>query len=267
MLNLAWGGYQNGAIPDTAMSPIDSRGHRLEHVAATQFLALQAAMLHDLGRTIAVAPGADSSFRTVAQQQADYQLYLRGGNVAAVPGTSNHGWGRAVDITGYEVHGDVWAWLLAHAGEYGYSHVTGAASGERWHWECTTPPGTTIAGGNATLIQEKDLNMGAYIISSPIGVTLVIDGVVAAGANTSDEYAGVKGATALTISGAQHKDYLAKLTQKQGLPLLCRVNGEAGVYILTDKLRPIQVQATLASLQSAGAPTVTISPAERDAWQ
>jgi hypothetical protein len=151
MLNLSWGGYRNGYIPDSAMSPIDSQGHRLEHVAAAQFLAMQAAMLRDLGRTITVAPGADSAFRTIAQQQADYNLYMQGGNVASAPGLSNHGWGRAVDITGYEVHDDVWNWLLTHAGDYGYSHVTGAASGERWHWESTNAPSAT-ASLNATLI-------------------------------------------------------------------------------------------------------------------
>jgi hypothetical protein len=150
MLDLSWGGYRNGYIPDSAMSPIDSQGHRLESTAAAEFLAMQAAMLRDLGRTISVAPGDDSAFRTIAQQQVDYDLYMQGGNVASAPGLSNHGWGRAVDITGYEVHDDVWNWLLTHAAAYGYSHATGALSGERWHWECTTTPGTVAVGGNAT---------------------------------------------------------------------------------------------------------------------
>jgi hypothetical protein len=156
MLDLSWGGYHNGYIPDSAMSPIDNQGHRLEHTAAAEFLAMQAAMLHDLGRTITVAPGDDSAFRTIAQQQADYDLYLHGGNVASAPGLSNHGWGRAVDITGYEVHDDVWAWLLAHAAAYGYSHATGALSGERWHWESTNAP-SAVAGGNATPIPNQEV--------------------------------------------------------------------------------------------------------------
>jgi hypothetical protein len=150
------------------MSPIDSQGHRLEHAAATQFLAMQAAMLHDLGRTIGVAPGDDSAFRTIAQQQVDYDLYLHGGNVASAPGLSNHGWGRAVDITGYEVHDDVWNWLLTHAGEYGYSHVTGAASGERWHWESTnTPSATAIAGdGNSIPVTPKEFQVDTIFKTS-----------------------------------------------------------------------------------------------------
>jgi hypothetical protein len=173
MLNLAWGGYRNGYIPDAAMSPIDSQGHRLESTAAAEFLAMQAAMLRDLGRTISVAPGDDSAFRTIAQQQVDYNLYLQGGNVASAPGLSNHGWGRAVDITGYEVHDDVWAWLLAHAGEYGYSHATGALSGERWHWESTSTPGTTTASAGSTplpttYVEEDEMKVwklgNSYII-------------------------------------------------------------------------------------------------------
>jgi hypothetical protein len=142
MINLSWGGYTNGALPDTVLAPIDDQGHKLERAAAAKFLAMQAAMLHDLGRTINVAPGADSAFRTLAQQQADYDLYVNhNGNVAAYPGTSNHGWGRAVDITGYEVRADVWQWLLSNAGTYGFSWQTGQASGERWHWESLNTPG------------------------------------------------------------------------------------------------------------------------------
>lgn len=168
MINLSWGGYQNGAIPASAMSPIDSAGHVLESAAAARFLAMQAAMLHDLGRTISVAPGSDSAFRTVAQQQADYRLYQQGGNVAAIPGTSNHGWGRAVDITGYESSTAVWNWLLAHAAEYGFSWATGQASGERWHWESLTPPGTVVADVSSTPLatptteQDYTMTQGAF---------------------------------------------------------------------------------------------------------
>lgn len=171
MINLQWGGHTNGSIPDSALSPIDSQGHKLEHTAAVKFLAMQAAMLATLGRTITVAPGADSAMRTLAQQQADYDLYINHhGNVAAVPGTSNHGWGRAVDITGYEVHDDVWAWLLAHAAEYGYSHATGALSGERWHWESYNTPGTitTAAASSSSLPTPKKRRpiMAAFVRSN-----------------------------------------------------------------------------------------------------
>lgn len=60
------------------------------------------------------------------------------GAAAAIPGTSNHGWGRAVDIT------DVGGFHSAHyralaqiAGYYGWSNAAGKKIGEYWHWEYT----------------------------------------------------------------------------------------------------------------------------------
>lgn len=62
---------------------------------------------------------------------------------AAVPGTSNHGWGLAVDIANasYPYGGTksaIYAWLEKHACEYGWVHPTWARNKntwEPWHWE------------------------------------------------------------------------------------------------------------------------------------
>jgi hypothetical protein len=54
--------------------------------------------LTDLGHEI-YAEGAQGCYRDLAHQRELYSLYLSGqGNLAAVPGTSNHGWGLAVDL-------------------------------------------------------------------------------------------------------------------------------------------------------------------------
>ena len=46
-----------------------------------------------------VPDGPRSSYRSYEEQQELYEDYLNGtGNLAAVPGTSNHGWGTAVDV-------------------------------------------------------------------------------------------------------------------------------------------------------------------------
>ena len=45
-----------------------------------------------------VPNGSMSSYRTLEQQKLLYGRYLAGGNLAAVPGQSNHGWGLAVDV-------------------------------------------------------------------------------------------------------------------------------------------------------------------------
>jgi D-alanyl-D-alanine carboxypeptidase len=60
------------------------------------------------------------------------------GYAAAIPGTSNHGWGRAVDITdmgGFNT--SRYRALSAVAGYYGWSNAAGRRIGEWWHWEYT----------------------------------------------------------------------------------------------------------------------------------
>jgi len=58
---------------------------------------------------------------------------------AAVPGQSNHGWGRAVDIKGVgDFHSARYRALVDLAGHFGWSNKNGRAIGEFWHWEYTS---------------------------------------------------------------------------------------------------------------------------------
>jgi hypothetical protein len=56
---------------------------------------------------------------------------------AAVPGTSNHGWGKAIDIHdlsgGLPTGGSAYRWLKANAGRFGYNNPI--LTNEAWHWE------------------------------------------------------------------------------------------------------------------------------------
>jgi LAS superfamily LD-carboxypeptidase LdcB len=71
------------------------------------------------------------------------QLYGEKPDLAAVPGTSNHGWGLAVDLCGgIERFGTPqYGWMLANAGRFGFVHPGWADPGngreEPWHWEYT----------------------------------------------------------------------------------------------------------------------------------
>lgn len=192
MVNLAWGGYSNGQIPVDHLTEF-MPGYRLESTAAAQFMRMRQACYDATGCWINPAPQYDipSSYRDLSAQWAAWNLYQSGrGNIAAYPGGSNHGWARAIDLTGYEnTSNGVWAWLQLHAAEFGYSNATGAATGtppgERWHWECLTNPGTTIAGGNAKPLQEdeddmkyelgSDTNQGIYVLG-PQGVSAIPGG-------------------------------------------------------------------------------------------
>ncbi|WP_420123252.1 M15 family metallopeptidase [Nakamurella sp.] len=133
----AWGGYQNGRIPATALCPIPSKpALQLECGASTAFDQLNTAFKAQFGQDIGITDG----YRSYDEQ---VQCRLAKGSLYANPGTSNHGWGKAVDIGGCcginTGTGPAFDWLTANAGRYGWNHPAWAQAGgskpEPWHWE------------------------------------------------------------------------------------------------------------------------------------
>lgn len=118
--------YGNGRIPASALELVGIKGHKLFTDAAQSFKTMRAA---------AAADGIDISI-TDSYRDYDEQvdlvrrkgLYSQGG-LAARPGTSNHGWGMAVDM---DVTAAGLAWLRAHGAQYGWVE---AVPREPWHWE------------------------------------------------------------------------------------------------------------------------------------
>jgi cell wall-associated NlpC family hydrolase len=129
-----WGGYPNGLIPPSAMCPLGVGGHRLRCDAAAAYRAMSAAFATAFGSPICIT----DSYRTYASQ---VRLYGEKPALAAVPGTSNHGWGLAVDLCGGIDHYGTpqYDWMKANAGRFGYLHPDWAEPGhgreEPWHWE------------------------------------------------------------------------------------------------------------------------------------
>ena len=129
-----WGGYPNGLIPPSAMCPLGVAGHQLRCDAAAAYRAMSAAFAAAFGAPICIT----DSYRTYASQ---VRLYGEKPALAAVPGTSNHGWGLAVDLCGGIDHYGTaqYNWMKANAGRYGYLHPDWAEPGngreEPWHWE------------------------------------------------------------------------------------------------------------------------------------
>jgi hypothetical protein len=74
--------------------------------------------------------------------------------MAAVPGTSNHGWGKAVDwregSAPMTFDSPGYAWLVANAGIFGWIHPKGMKQGgpvpEPWHWEWIGDGGKLFPG-------------------------------------------------------------------------------------------------------------------------
>ncbi|WP_024286262.1 D-alanyl-D-alanine carboxypeptidase family protein [Cellulomonas sp. KRMCY2] len=118
-------GYGNGRIPGNALSTIAGTGHSLWSPAARSFEAMRDAAARD-GVTI----GITDSYRTY-ESQVDLAerkgLYSQGG-LAARPGTSDHGWGVAMDL---RLDSTAQSWIRANGATYGF---TEDVPREPWHW-------------------------------------------------------------------------------------------------------------------------------------
>jgi len=117
--------YGNGRIPADALATVGSTGHRLWAPAAQAFEQLLAAARRD-----GVQIGITDSYRSYEAQvdvAARKGLYSQGG-LAAVPGTSPHGWGLALDLG---LSDRAQAWMRSHAGQFGFEEDTPR---EPWHW-------------------------------------------------------------------------------------------------------------------------------------
>jgi hypothetical protein len=128
-------GYANGEIPAAALCPLwGAPAQMLRGDAARAFTALSRSYAKVFGRPICVT----DSYRSRSEQVT---LYAAKPNLAARPGTSNHGWGTAADLCGgIESFGTAeHAWLLTHAPLYGWFHPSWAeptgSRPEPWHWE------------------------------------------------------------------------------------------------------------------------------------
>lgn len=137
--NRPWGGYSNGKIPKSALRPLSTvPGESLHPDASIAFDAMNNAYHKEKGKFIEL----QDSYRSLDRQVSIYNEY--GASRAATPGTSNHGFGLAVDITleaaddaGFDT--ETFIWLKNNASKYGFVHPPWARRGlpraEPWHWE------------------------------------------------------------------------------------------------------------------------------------
>jgi hypothetical protein len=117
---------RNGGFTEANTDPIP--GGRLWPEAALTWCAMRAAFIADGGHPDDFRPGGPaSSARSIYQQQYFWRTQPP---PAASPGTSNHGWGIAVDCPFPRAQ----AWLLRNCGRFGWSHDEGARVGEAWHF-------------------------------------------------------------------------------------------------------------------------------------
>jgi hypothetical protein len=127
--------YPNGRIPASALCPVwGTTGGLLRADAAYAFNRLSAAFDQRFGHPICVS----DTYRSYDEQVA---VRARRPGLSAVPGTSNHGWGRAADLCGgiQDFGSATHGWMLLNAPLYGWFHPAWAEPGgpmpEPWHWE------------------------------------------------------------------------------------------------------------------------------------
>jgi lysozyme len=128
------GAYSNGQLPESALSPAATGVHcpkplgQLSNEAAAAYNTAALAA----GKRLTIN-GCSSAYRPLSIQQEFWLLYITGrGNLAAVPGTSNHGWGTAGDeavwVQGYlKLHGHrfCWAKTEAFSEAWHYNYIPG----------------------------------------------------------------------------------------------------------------------------------------------
>ncbi len=131
----ATGAAANGFLPAAALCPLSGApGHRLRGDAAADFARLAAEAVAERGTALCVT----DSYRSYPDQ---VDVFARKPQLAAVPGTSRHGLGVALDLgCGVESFGTAaHRWMLANGPRFGWVHPAWAGPGgsmpEPWHWE------------------------------------------------------------------------------------------------------------------------------------
>lgn len=130
----AWGGWANGQIPAGALCEIGVQKQALRCDATESYRQMSTVYEATFGSPLCIT----DSYRSLGAQVA---LFYAKPALAAVPGTSNHGWALAVDLCGgINVAGTPqWTWMTQNADRFGFVQPTWAAPGgekpEPWHWE------------------------------------------------------------------------------------------------------------------------------------
>ena len=143
--------FENGNIPDSYLQEISS-GLKQYITSVNQSDNGRARMMPDAmknfekmmsdAQTSGIYLYINSSYRTISDQQRVYQQNCGNGRCivpTAKPGTSNHGFGLAVDIannSAIKINSSMpeYKWLAQNAIKYNFKRI----ASETWHWEYQT---------------------------------------------------------------------------------------------------------------------------------
>ena len=148
---------ENGRLPDSMLTAVTPTCRVANDVAPRLQALLADATSHGYALApetkaytdpLPAPPVIESCYRSYDGQVWWRNFYCFFGNcaMAAVPGTSVHGWGRAVDFEYQskaldDFNSPGYAWLVGNAGRFGFTHPSWAEPGqpgaEPWHWEAS----------------------------------------------------------------------------------------------------------------------------------
>jgi hypothetical protein len=139
--------------------------------------------------------------------------------MAAVPGTSNHGLGLAIDFaTNMENYNAFVAWLIVNAATYGYS---AEAQSESWHWRYVAgdnvPPAVLAFEGTGPEIppSTEDDDMNARLVKNPRYQNIWLVGSGPALALSPELYDSYKATVPLVVT--DHAQLLDSLLLQSGM--------------------------------------------------
>jgi hypothetical protein len=266
---MAWGGYANGRIPLTAMRcPSWASSQYLYPPAAAQLESLNAAYRARFGSNIRIT----DSYRDYDGQVS---VKARKGKFAATPGTSNHGWGKALDLGG-NVDASFTTpqhlWMRDNGPRFGWIHPTWAhdhngsnGQDEPWHFEYVGGAGAQSEGPDPDpaslpdLIEEDD--MATLIWNGTYGYGILDGGKLALiGDQSTVDAWSAAGIKRVTVSNS---DFMRMLRSSNNTFLIfCGTRG----YGLWSGGKGVGIgsQATVDQFATAGCPQISVDAADFD---
>lgn len=127
---------KNGLL-DSSLLQLTSGGRKLSTPAALSYERLDTVFERRFGKTLLFGDGW-TGYRSLEQQVVLYDQL--GYPKAAIPGTSNHGYGLAADFaSGVNIYGSVeWRWMNTEGRTHGWVPLNeGNLKFEPWHWVYT----------------------------------------------------------------------------------------------------------------------------------
>src|SRR3990172_1845982 len=119
---------ENARIESSMLEKVGGTNFLMEPHAASALTAMMNAAAAE-----GVSLDIGNTYRDYATQAAAYAQYQAGEKDApvAAPGTSNHGWGLAVDFANMGADSPGFQWLMKNGARYGFTNL----EGEPWHWD------------------------------------------------------------------------------------------------------------------------------------